>query len=421
MAKLAEILGAKLLGKEGEVDAATALASKKCVAIYFSAHWCPPCRGFTPQFAEWYSKDLKAKGMEVIFVSSDRDEDAFKEYYGEQPWLSLPYSDRAKKDELSKKYKVQGIPSVVILGPDGELINKDGRAALSGDPTGEDMPWKPKTFAEVFAEAKIVGAGGIEKKGSDLLGSTVLGLYFSAHWCPPCRSFTPQLAEWYTTDLKKKGLEIVFISSDRDEAAFQEYAGEQPWLALDFGDRKRKEQLSNIFKVQGIPSLTIIDKDGSVITSEGRAALSGDPTGENFPWHPPPVANLKSGPGKINEVTTVVAFCETSDAATQKSIQASMEPLAMKLQQKAKANGEEDPEVAFMIATEGGGILIQLRKMLELPAEEVPPSRPPKLMIVDIPDEGGYYEGPEGDVTEAVIQQFVDDFTAKKLTRKQLG
>jgi len=93
----------------------------------------------------------------------------------------------------------------------------------------------------------------------------------------------------------------------------------------------------------------------------------------------------------------------------------------MKLQQKAKANGEEDPEVAFMIATEGGGILIQLRKMLELPAEEVPPSRPPKLMIVDMPDEGGYYEGPEGDVTEAVIQQFVDDFTAKKLTRKQLG
>jgi len=272
--------------------------------------------------------------------------------------------------------------------------------------------------------------------------------------------------------LKKKGLEIVFISSDRDEAAFQEYAAEQPWLALDFGDRKRKEQLSNIFKVRGIPSLTIIDKDGSVITGEGRAALSGDPTGDNFPWHPPPVANLKSGPGKINEVTTVIAFCETSDAATQKSVQASMEPLAMKLKQKAKANGEDDPEVAFMIATEGGGIVIQLRKMLELPAlppskhehpleksqrptgwgcdgcgqsgegkdryrcdacdfdfcgdcqakaEEVPPSLPPKLMIVDIPDEGGYYEGPEGDVTEVVIQQFVDDFTAKKLTRKQLG
>jgi len=470
MAALAELIGAKLVGKDGQVDTATALAGKKCVAIYFSAHWCPPCRGFTPQLAEWYTKDLKAKGMEVIFASSDKSEDEFTEYYGGMPWLSLPYSDRATPKELNNKYKVQGIPSVVILGPDGELMTKDGRSALSDDPTGEDMPWKPQTFAEVFAEAKLVGPGGIEKKGNDLLGNTVLGLYFSAHWCPPCRGFTPKLAEWYSSDLKKKGLEVVFISSDRDEAAFKEYAAEQPWLALDFADRKRKKQLSDIFKVEGIPSFVILDKDGSVITAEGREALSNDPKGDNFPWYPPPVANLKSGPGKINDISTLIAFCETCDAATQQAIQTAMEPLATKLKDAAKSKGEDDPEVAFIIAVENGEISSQLRSMLQLPA--LPPikhehplvksdrangwgcdgcgqsgagkdryrcdacdfdlcgdcqsrvgqivSLPPKLMMVDIPDEGGYYEGPEGDVTEAVIQQFVDNFTAKKLTRKQL-
>jgi len=494
MASLTDLLGETLLGKDGEIATGTALKDKKAIALYFSAHWCPPCRGFTPKFADWYAKDLQNKGLEVVFVSSDRDEDAFKEYYGEQPWLSLPFADRERKEMLNKKYKVQGIPSVVILGPTGELITSDGRAAVSADPTGEEIPWKPKTFEEIFADAKLVGSGGIEKKGSDLKG-TVFGLYFSAHWCPPCRGFTPQLAEWYNTSLKQKGFEIVFVSSDKDDGAFKEYFAEQPWLALDFADRKRKEQLSNAMKVSGIPSFAIIDKDGSVITKEGRAAVSGDPTGAEFPWsvitkegraavsddptgaefpwYPKPVSNLKAGPGCINEAPTVIAFCETADAATQSAIEKSMEPLAKKYLAAAKAAGEDDPELGFIIVTESDGMAGRLRGMLQL--QGLPPQPhehpmekkegqgggwgcdgcgqsgqgkdrwrctqgcdydfcgecyakagqkckpiPPKVMLVDIPDNGGYYEGPEGEITEPIVQKLVDDFLAKALTRKQL-
>jgi len=55
----------------------------KLVAIYFSAHWCPPCRAFTPQLAHVY-KALQEKGkpFEIIFVSSDQDQEAFNEYFG---------------------------------------------------------------------------------------------------------------------------------------------------------------------------------------------------------------------------------------------------------------------------------------------------------------------------------------------------
>merc|ERR1719171_1007959 len=106
------LFGSKLLSASGEVSTTEALSGKKAIALYFSAHWCPPCRGFTPQFAKWYEDDLKGKGLEVVFVSSDQDEASFKEYFGEMPWLALPFANKDVKKALDKKFKVQGIPSV---------------------------------------------------------------------------------------------------------------------------------------------------------------------------------------------------------------------------------------------------------------------------------------------------------------------
>jgi len=460
-----------LLGKGGEVATDSAVAGKSAVALYFSAHWCPPCRGFTPNLAEWYRKNLAEKGLEVVFVSSDKDEASFNEYFGEQPWLALPFHDREKKDALSKQFKVQGIPTVVVLGVDGSVITKDGKEAISQDPTGEEFPWKPKSFDEIFGGATLTGQGG-DVKGSSLKGK-VFGLYFSAHWCPPCRGFTPKLAEWYKKDLQAKDFEVVFVSSDKDEASFKDYFAEQPWLALDFGDRKRKEQLSNLFGVQGIPSFVIIDKDGSVITKDGRTAVTADPTGAEFPWYPKPVADLKNGPGSLNEVTTLMVFCETSDETTKKAIEDLLTPIAKEYLEKAKAAGEEDPEVAVMMATSAEGLSGRIREMVSLPslppakhehplakqemssgwycdgcrcgsdgkeryrctqgcdfdfcgecnakAGESAPALAPKLVLLDIPDNGGFYSGPEGEISTDVVRKFLADHSAKALTRQQLG
>jgi len=280
-----------------------------------------------------------------------------------------------------------------------------------------ELPWKPKSFDEIFASAKLLRRDGTHCLGQDLRGK-VFGLYFSAHWCPPCRGFTPKLAEWYNKDLKDKGFEIVFVSSDKEAGQFQEYFEEQPWLALDYADRKTKEQLSSCFGVRGIPSFVIIDKDGSVITKEGREAVSADPTGVDFPWYPKPVKNLAAGPGGINETPTIVAFCETSDAKTKKIVEDALQPLAEKYIADAKTQGDEDPQLAFVIATEGGGLSDKLRELLNMASAN--PESPPRLMLVDIPDDGAYYEGPEGEITAAVVDQFVSNYTSKSLERKQL-
>merc|ERR1712178_148239 len=85
---------AVILDKSGNTVSARSLSDKKYVLLYFSAHWCPPCRGFTPVLVEWY-KEAKAAGhdVEVIFVSSDQNEDQWKNYWNSMPWLSVKYGD----------------------------------------------------------------------------------------------------------------------------------------------------------------------------------------------------------------------------------------------------------------------------------------------------------------------------------------
>eukprot|EP00929_Paragymnodinium_shiwhaense_P097257 TRINITY_DN58_c0_g1_i14.p1 TRINITY_DN58_c0_g1~~TRINITY_DN58_c0_g1_i14.p1 ORF type:complete len:441 (-),score=142.01 TRINITY_DN58_c0_g1_i14:291-1496(-) len=395
---------------------ADALSGKKAVALYFSAHWCPPCRGFTPKLAAWYKENLSAKGLEVVFVSSDKDEGQFKDYFGEMPWLALPYSERAKKDALSKKFKVNGIPALVILDADGKTITTDGRAAVSGDPKGNDFPWTPVPTKDMLAGAKIIKAGGESISIADAMnGKKALALYFSAHWCPPCRGFTPQLAEWYKKDLNAKGMECIFVSSDKSEDQFKEYFAEQPWLALDYSERGLKEKLSNKFGVRGIPSLVILDADLNTVTTDGRGAVTSDPTGADMPWFPKPVQNLKAGPGGINETTTLIVFCEHSDDATKKSFEDILTPIAEQYIAKGKEK-DEDPELAFMIVTDSEGLAPRIRGMVGI--EDV---KEPRMILLDIPDNGGYYVNSDGVVTKEAIETFISEYKNEELRRKQLG
>lgn len=98
---IVELLGDKLKSKEdGEIATASICGEGKYVGLYFSAHWCPPCQAFTPTLANFYNSSTVQKGeklLEIVFISSDKNEDQFDEYYNRMPWLALPYNLRDKK------------------------------------------------------------------------------------------------------------------------------------------------------------------------------------------------------------------------------------------------------------------------------------------------------------------------------------
>lgn len=415
---LVNLVGPTLTTKEGSEATSKLLDGVKAVALYFSAHWCPPCRGFTPQLAESYTTHLKKKGLEIIFVSSDRDEESFKEYFAEQPWLALPFESRDLKAKLSKKFKVSGIPSLVILdGETGETITTDGRECVSEDPEGKKFPWKPPSFFEALGDDFLKGTEGDSVSLAEIRsdGAKYIGLYFSAHWCPPCRGFTPTLVSAYESHLKAKGLEIIFVSSDRDQASFLEYFGSMPWLAIPNGD-ERKGALSKRFGVSGIPSLVVVDaQTGETLSPDARGAVSADPTGEELPWRPKPLKNLSAGEGVdgINDEAALVVLLEGCDAETAAEAKRVLTAFA------DARHAAGDPTLIFY-APNGQGPVEQIRKLTHLtpPAADTPAA--PQVLLLDIPDEGGFYTAEGTALTADALGALLDAHKAGTLERKQL-
>ncbi len=53
-----DVIKGKTLRKQDRsttLDAESVLKDKKLVLFYFSAHWCPPCRLFTPILKDFYA------------------------------------------------------------------------------------------------------------------------------------------------------------------------------------------------------------------------------------------------------------------------------------------------------------------------------------------------------------------------------
>lgn len=412
MAALKEILGETLKnGRDEDVKIESLNGTDKVVGLYFSAHWCPPCRGFTPRLVEFYHNmkmTEKGENLEIVFISSDRDEDSFKSYFGEMPWLALPYADRTRKAELTKRYKVDGIPAFVLLDAEtGAVITKKGRDGVMTDPEGKNFPWFPKPLKELLKGTFLKSASGDTTTEQELQGK-VIGLYFSAHWCPPCKTFTPKLKETYEK-IKGAGkpFEVVFVSADRSEESFNDYYKEMPWLAVPYND-SRKNILPMEMEVQGIPSLMILDENLQLITRNGREYVDGDPEGKDFPWKPKPVEKLTEMMAtNVNGMACMILFThgEEEFISTAESI---MMDAALEYQAAIAQNPSTEPLCFMYEAAESEDMADSIIAFAHI--EE----KFPQLIILDIPGQKKYCHK-IGPVTKEDVKRIAQDFREGRL------
>ena len=126
------LLGTSFLCKDAEVGFEE-IEQSAVVTLYFTADWCPPCRIFTPVLLEFYNDaNYPDKRLEIVQVSSDKDIDSFRKHVAHVPWLAIPFGD-ARLKALKMRYKVTGIPILLLLNRDGSVAHATARADVQGE------------------------------------------------------------------------------------------------------------------------------------------------------------------------------------------------------------------------------------------------------------------------------------------------
>lgn len=412
---LESLLGETVTRATGQAVPVRSLCGKERVlGLYFSANWSPPCRMFTPTLSSFY-ESLKGgcpagkDNLEIVQISWDKDIEGYTESTQAIPWLSLPFNQRDRQRKLSRKFGVHGIPRLVLLdGETGRVITRDGFDRLSEDSSGTGFPWRRKSLNDVMKGPLLQALAGSEmpqevEATAALDGQKVIGFYFSAHWCLPCRYFDPELIRAYEL-LKARGekFQVVFVSADRSEEAFHRHVSGMPWLTIPYEDA-RNQLVKKHLGVDGIPMLVLVDEKGNTITMNGRQAVTEDPQCKEFPWYPHPIEDLTPLSSlHLNENMCVIYFTD----GTEPGLKQGRAVLADAANKEAEKGEERD--LFFYLAGEDE-FSDNVRDFADLD------DTCPLLIILDSPEQNVYVCN-EVKVTSKIVSEFVDKFLRGELT-----
>ncbi|MBI1849588.1 MAG: TlpA family protein disulfide reductase [Planctomycetes bacterium] len=107
----------------------------KVVLLDFWATWCGPCRAELPNVIATYKK-YHDKGFEIVGVSLDEDEQAFKDFIKSKGMTWSQFFDgKGWKNEVSVLYGVQSIPQTYLIDTSGKIY----RIGLRGDALGRTV------------------------------------------------------------------------------------------------------------------------------------------------------------------------------------------------------------------------------------------------------------------------------------------
>lgn len=134
------------------------------------------------------------------------------------------------------------------------------------------------TLSRTF-ELPSVNTDAPSFKIRDHLGQKVIILNFFATWCGPCRGEMPEFEKFYVAH---KNQDVILVAVDVGEekeavAQFIRQLGLTMPVVLDPGD-----QVSELFKVRGLPTTVVIGKDEKILLHRVGAIFDPEGTFSRF-------------------------------------------------------------------------------------------------------------------------------------------
>lgn len=110
-----------VLNSQAELEQALIKHKGEVVYIDFWASWCGPCRKSFP-WMNAVQTQYQAQGFSVISINLDADKALAEQFLVETPAnFAVIYDPKGK---IAKHFKIQGMPSSMLIGRDGKIKSR---------------------------------------------------------------------------------------------------------------------------------------------------------------------------------------------------------------------------------------------------------------------------------------------------------